>query len=634
MYQYTSKDYKGNWNGKKSVMQMGKDGGTELVQLDSMTPEELAKALKYKSKAKKDLGLDQMSEQELLNTLKGLKASFRQAQGEDFKVEIDHTAKLYGGAPYIHVITFIDGKKSMDWSEDPGTSTEDVWKEVLKLRGLGKEYNLPKSSKEAIKKGILKVKGKPTKAASMRHAADMIPEEVQDTVEDSVKRMKYDGYHPGAIRRKLLKMFSDSELKSVFTGKDMNKTLSVVIKNIQSPRDYLEPGQPAPAVPDLLEEHDYKTVQPDRAPDSPEEYHRIDNSDENPRRNDPEEKETQEAIKRQKAKKQQPQPQKAPEKAPPKPEAPSDESPEKVVDPDKYHKEHGKCPKGFNWNGSKCVPSGSASAGANAGVEGVVKKYKIGDSVKYGPKGRQKTYKVTKVGKGNYGGQRLTIEGPGGTIDNVDPGLDPRFGDNWKGGSLTRLPKGCISAGDKDAYRKYFEQKLKKYKVKSPAELSEKEKAKFFEEVDKGWKGESEGQCPGSRIRSRGQGRGLGKGQGKGPIGVPGSTRQAQKPKKLTPAIRNKIAKDFKKAGLDGNGRFRKPEEGYSKAVDIISKYGLELDGIPDSHRFRGDKGSVTVDLAWSNKEDPFSPTSINSMLAVSFYKLEDDKFEVLTYIT
>jgi hypothetical protein len=112
--------------------------------------------------------------------------------------------------------------------------------------------------------------------------------------------------------------------------------------------------------------------------------------------------------------------------------------------------------------------------------------------------------------------------------------------------------------------------------------------------------------------------------------------KQAQKPKpkKLTPSIRNKIAKDLKKVGLDGNGRFRKPEEGYSKAVDVLGKYGIELDGIPDSHRFKGDKGSVTVDLAWSNKEDPFSPVSMNSMLAVSFYKLEDNRFEVLAYIT
>jgi hypothetical protein len=404
------------------------------------------------------------------------------------------------------------------------------------------------------------------------------------------------------------------------------------------------------------------------------------------------------------------------------------------VDPNKYHKEHGKCPKGYNWNGSKCVPAGSASA----------------------------------------------------------------------------------ATGDQDAYRKYFEEKLKKYKVKSPDDLSEEDKPKFFEEVDKGWTSQQEKKGalnPNAKIgdlsreqqivlwattgykasyppygknnrlyeaweatgitpeeynkaqkelvthkvlRSNGSltpaAKKLLKGQGLaqhalkklakpgwspshddrskmedqlsqgaarqagpwdkalvlqkhpsgnwgfvGSVPVPlywerkdgkpispeeakdltqssnpsmfaktrgikqrvfkskeealkaakklkakvtqvseGAKKQAQKPKpkKLTPAIRNKIAKDMKKVGLDGNGRFRKPEEGYSKAVDVLSKYGIELDGIPDSHRFKGDKGSVSVDLAWSNKEDPFSPVSMNSMLAVSFYKLENDKYEVLAYVT
>lgn len=41
-------------------------------------------------------------------------------------------------------------------------------------------------------------------------------------------------------------------------------------------------------------------------------------------------------------------------------------------------------------------------------------------------------------------------------------------------------------------YQKYFKKKLDKYKVKSPSELDESEKKKFFEEVDKGWTGEKE----------------------------------------------------------------------------------------------------------------------------------------------
>jgi hypothetical protein len=46
--------------------------------------------------------------------------------------------------------------------------------------------------------------------------------------------------------------------------------------------------------------------------------------------------------------------------------------------------------------------------------------------------------------------------------------------------------------GDKAEYKKFLEKKLKKYGVKSPAELSPEEKKKFFDEVDKEWEGDNE----------------------------------------------------------------------------------------------------------------------------------------------
>ena len=45
---------------------------------------------------------------------------------------------------------------------------------------------------------------------------------------------------------------------------------------------------------------------------------------------------------------------------------------------------------------------------------------------------------------------------------------------------------------EKSAYDKYFEAKLKEWGIKSPAELSKKEKIKFFDAVDKGWKSDKE----------------------------------------------------------------------------------------------------------------------------------------------
>lgn len=47
-------------------------------------------------------------------------------------------------------------------------------------------------------------------------------------------------------------------------------------------------------------------------------------------------------------------------------------------------------------------------------------------------------------------------------------------------------------SGGKEEYQKYFQKKLDKWEVKSPADLSEEDKKKFFEEVDKGWTGEKE----------------------------------------------------------------------------------------------------------------------------------------------
>lgn len=41
--------------------------------------------------------------------------------------------------------------------------------------------------------------------------------------------------------------------------------------------------------------------------------------------------------------------------------------------------------------------------------------------------------------------------------------------------------------GDKEAYQKYYQKILKKYGVKSPAELDDKKKKQFFDEIDAGW---------------------------------------------------------------------------------------------------------------------------------------------------
>ena len=52
--------------------------------------------------------------------------------------------------------------------------------------------------------------------------------------------------------------------------------------------------------------------------------------------------------------------------------------------------------------------------------------------------------------------------------------------------------KSFMTEGSKEEYQKFFNKKLKKYGVDSPEDLSDEEKKKFFNEVDKEWKGDNE----------------------------------------------------------------------------------------------------------------------------------------------
>ena len=49
-----------------------------------------------------------------------------------------------------------------------------------------------------------------------------------------------------------------------------------------------------------------------------------------------------------------------------------------------------------------------------------------------------------------------------------------------------------LDEGTKEEYQKFFNDKLKKFDVKSVSELSDEDKKKFFNEIDKEWKGENE----------------------------------------------------------------------------------------------------------------------------------------------
>ena len=48
------------------------------------------------------------------------------------------------------------------------------------------------------------------------------------------------------------------------------------------------------------------------------------------------------------------------------------------------------------------------------------------------------------------------------------------------------------ASGDKEAYQKFFQGLLKKFGVKSPAELDDNKKKAFYDAIDKGWKSDKE----------------------------------------------------------------------------------------------------------------------------------------------
>ena len=61
-----------------------------------------------------------------------------------------------------------------------------------------------------------------------------------------------------------------------------------------------------------------------------------------------------------------------------------------------------------------------------------------------------------------------------------------------KKGNRMKTFKSFMSEGSKEEYQKFFDGKLAKWKIKSPTELSDEDKKKFFAEIEKEWTGEKD----------------------------------------------------------------------------------------------------------------------------------------------
>lgn len=108
-----------------------------------------------------------------------------------------------------------------------------------------------------------------------------------------------------------------------------------------------------------------------------------------------------------------------------------------------------------------------------------------------------------------------------------------------------------------------------------------------------------------------------------------------QETRKLDKALGKTINAALVAAGLDGNGRFRKQSDALRAALDVIGSNGMEQDEVIHADRLRSDSGRITVDLAFTNPNDSFSPIPIsNSMLVLSWHKLESGAFEGVAYLS
>ena len=61
--------------------------------------------------------------------------------------------------------------------------------------------------------------------------------------------------------------------------------------------------------------------------------------------------------------------------------------------------------------------------------------------------------------------------------------------DEWEASKDTPKDE---ATGDKEAYKKFFDAKLKKYGVTSPSQLKGYDKKKFYDEIDAEWEGDNE----------------------------------------------------------------------------------------------------------------------------------------------
>lgn len=104
---------------------------------------------------------------------------------------------------------------------------------------------------------------------------------------------------------------------------------------------------------------------------------------------------------------------------------------------------------------------------------------------------------------------------------------------------------------------------------------------------------------------------------------------------KLDSNLRRQANDALRKAGFDGNGRFRSVGSSITTAFRVLEKYGIEPDEVFSAFTYQKPEGVVPMRIAFSNPDDPFSPDAItNSVLHFSWTELRPDQFEIVAYLS
>lgn len=105
--------------------------------------------------------------------------------------------------------------------------------------------------------------------------------------------------------------------------------------------------------------------------------------------------------------------------------------------------------------------------------------------------------------------------------------------------------------------------------------------------------------------------------------------------KKVTPKLRSQINDKLDAKGFGGRERWRTPGNALAEAFEVLSQFGIESDEIVHSFALRNPSGTMNLQIAWTNNDDPFSPQPIrDAALFFTWTVLREGYVESVAYIS